>query len=131
MGVYSKRLFFVWVLCASLFCAATIQAQNKQAVVQSMKQRHPELVQAKEKGLVGEAWNGLVELVRDNAPQQTRELVREENQDRKDLFKIISKETGTSVPEVAMQNRIRMYRLAEDNHFVQNQNRKWVRKKNL
>lgn len=131
MGVYSKRVFFVCVLCASLLCAATLQAQNKQAVVQSMKQRHPELVQAKEKGLVGEAWNGLVGLVRDDVPQQTRKLVREENQDRKALFKIISKETNTSVPEVAMQNRIRMYRLAKDNHFIQNQNREWVRKKNL
>ena len=96
-----------------------------------MKQRHAALLQAKDNGLVGEAWNGLVALVRDGAPQQVQNLVRAENEDRKMLFKIIADETGTSVPEVAMQNRIRMYRLAEEDHFVQDQDRNWVRKKNF
>ncbi|MDD4464393.1 MAG: DUF1318 domain-containing protein, partial [Desulfobacterales bacterium] len=54
-----------------------------------------------------------------------------ESSDRRALFQIIAKETSTPVEEVARQNRIRMYRLAEDNHFLQNQNRQWVLKKDL
>ncbi|ACV68478.1 YdbL family protein [Desulfohalobium retbaense] len=131
MGAVSTRLLVIGILSTALLCVATVQAQNKQAVVQSMKQRHAALLQAKDNGLVGEAWNGLVALVRDGAPQQVQNLVRAENEDRKTLFKIIADETGTSVPEVAMQNRIRMYRLAEGDHFVQDQDRNWVRKKNF
>jgi hypothetical protein len=126
-----KKLIFLWALGIVLLLVSGAQAQDKQEVVQSMKQRHSELQQAKDKGLVGEAWNGLVALVQEDAPQKVQNLVQAENNDRKQLFKIIAQETGTSVQEVARQNRIRMYRLAKDDHFVQDQSRNWVRKKEL
>lgn len=126
-----RKLAVICVLLVLLFAATAVQAQDKDQVVQSMKDRHPDLQQAKDQGLVGEAWNGLVAVVQDDVPQEIQELVQAENKDRKQLFKIISQETGTSVQEVARQNRIRMYRLAKDDHFLQDQDRSWVRKKEL
>ncbi len=118
--------FFLTVFLLGLSAAAW--AQTKEEVVSSMRARHPALQEAKDKGLVGEAWNGLTALVKKDAGSGYQELVDEENQDRLALFTIIARETGTSIEEVARQNRIRMYRLATDSHFIQDQNREWVRK---
>lgn len=106
-------------------------AQDRETVIDSMKERYAALQEAKDQGLVGEAWTGLVGLVDDNAPAQVKALVDGENSDRRTLFQIIAKDTGTSLGEVARQNRIRMYRLADDSHFVQNEKREWVRKGSL
>ncbi len=117
----------------SLICIMSLAAyaQGKDEITASMRDRYPALQEAKNKGLVGEAWTGLVALVDSSAPANVQNMVTDENKDRVALFQIIAKETGTSVEEVARQNRIRMYRLAEDNHYLQNQNRQWVRKKDL
>gem|GEM_PF-217847 len=129
----ANRLFILfWILLfVSAGMAAWAQDRDKQDVVQSMKDRHAELIQAKDQGLVGEAWNGLAGIVDENAPAEIRELVNAENSDRRVLFQIIARETDTSVQEVALQNRIRMYRLAAADHFVQDKDRNWVRKKDL
>ena len=127
-----KMIFiFSMMIVGSLCIVVWAQAREKQDVVNSMQNRYPELVQAKNQGHVGEAWNGLVGIVHDNVPGNVREMVNAENNDRRDLFQIIAAETGTSVQEVALQNRIRMYRLADDNHFVQDPDRNWVRKRDL
>src|SRR6056297_1403713 len=118
-------LFLACVICAPAF------ARTKQEVAASMQKRYGALTEAKDKGLVGEAWTGLAGLLKEDVPDSVTQLVDEENNDRKELFKIIAEETGTSIQEVARQNRIRMYRLAKDSHFVQNSDRSWVRKKDL
>jgi hypothetical protein len=117
--------FLACIICAPAF------AQTKQDVVASMKNRYAALTEAKNKGLVGEAWTGLAGLVKQDAPADIKQLVEAENNDRRQLFKIIAEETATSIQEVARQNRIRMYRLAKDLHFIQNSERSWVRKKDL
>lgn len=119
------------VLCVAVLLLGlgmTAEARTKEEVVSSMRDRHPALQEAKNRGLVGEAWNGLAALVKKDAGPGYEKLVDEENSDRLALFRIIAQETGTSIEEVARQNRIRMYRLADENHFIQNKNRDWVRK---
>ncbi|WP_291323266.1 YdbL family protein [Desulfonatronospira sp.] len=130
----NKTLTFFFICLLSLVLGVTgVWGQNrsKDEVVQSMQARHSSLMQAKNQGLVGEAWNGMVGIVDPGAASGVQDLVDSENRDRRDLYQIIASETGTSVQEVALQNRIRMYRLADDNHFVQDQHRNWVRKKDL
>jgi hypothetical protein len=123
------RIFALVFLCALMTAPAF--AQSKKDVVSSMRDRHPALMAAKNKAQLGEAWAGLVGLVAANAPAAVQKLVDAENHDRKQLFRIIAGETSASVQEVARQNRIRMYRLAKDDHFVQDANRNWVKKKDL
>lgn len=133
-GMKKEYKVIVWTsLLFFLACAISLTAiaQSKQEVAKSMRDRHSALIEAKDKGLVGEAWTGLAGLVKPDAPDGVQSLVEAENNDRKELFKIIAGETGTSVQEVARQNRIRMYRLAKDQHFVQDANRSWVQKKDL
>jgi uncharacterized protein len=124
--IAALTVFFV----ASVMSFA-VYSQNKDQITSSMRDRYPDLQDAKNSGLVGEAWTGLAGLVEANAPADVQNLVSAENKDRVALFQIIAVETGTSVEEVARQNRIRMYRLAEDHHFLQDQNRAWVRKSDL
>lgn len=122
-------LLFILVLMVSL--APSIQAQDRDSIVNSMKDRYPALLDAKNKGFIGEAWNGLVGVVNPGAPASVKAVADGENSDRVALFRIIAAETSTPLEEVARQNRIRMYRLAEDSHFLQDQNRQWMRKKDL
>ncbi len=130
-----KRIWTVLLVCMLAFVlgsfAAWAQNRSKDEVVQSMKDRHPDLMQAKDQGLVGEAWNGMVAIVDQGADSRVQDLVDSENYDRRELYQVIAAQTDTSVQEVALQNRIRMYRLADDNHYVQDQNRNWVRKKDF
>lgn len=116
------------VMIMLLGVGVTAFAQTKEEITSSMRDRYPALLEAKNKGLVGEAWTGLAGLVDANAPAAVQNLISAENNDRRALFQVIARETGTSVEEVARQNRIRMYRLSEDNHFLQDQNREWVKK---
>ena len=127
------KILFAATLLVSLVLgfASAAPAQDRDTVVNSMKNRYPALLEAKNQGLVGEAWTGLVGLVDPNAPASIKALADNENLDRRNLFQAIARETGTSLEEVARQNRIRQYRLAEDNHFIQDQNRRWVLKKDL
>ncbi len=122
--ILMPALFFM-----ALSISISAHAQSKDEITSSMRDRYPALIEAKDAGLVGEAWTGLAALVEPGAPEAIQDLVSQENRDRVALFQIIARETGTSVEEVARQNRIRMYRLAEDHHFLQDQNRQWVRKK--
>lgn len=127
---------YIMILMLAVFSLVSIMslsafAQSKDEITAGMRDRYQALQQAKDNGLIGEAWTGLVNLVDSKAPADVQNLVSSENKDRVALFQIIARETGTSVEEVARQNRIRMYRLAEDNHFLQDQNRQWVRKKDL
>lgn len=130
-----NRIWTVLIICLLTFVlgssAAWAQNRGKDEVVQSMKDRHSSLVQAKDQGLVGEAWNGMVAIVDQGAASRVQDLVDSENYDRRELYQKIAAETDTSVQEVALQNRIRMYRLADDNHYLQDGNRNWVRKKDF
>lgn len=127
---------YIMILVLVVFSLVSIMslsalAQSKDEITAGMRDRYQALQEAKDKGFIGEAWTGLVVLVDSKAPGDVQNLVSAENKDRVALFQIIASETGTSVEEVARQNRIRMYRLAEDNHFLQDQNRQWVRKRDL
>ena len=126
---YAISIFLVFLITCVL--SASAFAQSKNEVTASMRDRHPTLQTAKDNGYAGEAWTGLVALVDSDAPTDVQGLVNAENNDRRMLFQIIARETGTSIEEVARQNRIRMYRLAGDNHFLQDPNRQWVRKADL
>jgi uncharacterized protein len=126
-----KHIYAILMLSVFLSCITSTMAfaQSKNEVSASMRDRHPALQNAKNNGYVGEAWTGLTGLVNSDAPADVQEMVGAENSDRRILFRIIAQETGTSIEEVARQNRIRMYRLAGENHFIQDQNRQWVMKK--
>ncbi len=125
------NMLMLAVFFLALVMSSAAFAKSKDEVTSSMRDRYSALQDAKDNGYVGEAWTGLVGLVDSNAPAVVQNLVSAENKDRLALFQIIARETGTSVEEVARQNRIRMYRLAENNHFLQDQNRSWVKKGDL
>ena len=130
----NRNRIIILMLAAFFFVSVmslTAHARTKDEIISDMRDRYPALQEAKDNGHAGEAWTGLVGPVGPNVPAGVQELTSAENRDRVALFQIIAQETGTSVEEVARQNRIRMYRLAADHHFLQDQNRSWVRKSDL
>lgn len=114
-----------------LALGAVVQAEDRDGTINSMKERYPSLLQAKEQGLIGEGLNGFVGLVHHDAPDAAKALVEAENIDRQMLFHIIARDTSTTIEEVARQNGIRMYLLARDDHFLQDRNGQWVLKRDL
>lgn len=128
VNTFLTTLMLLFLVLAS---AAGVQAGDRDGTINSMKERYPALMQAKDQGLIGEARDGFVGLVHQDAPEAAKALVEGENSDRRMLFQIIARDTSTTIEEVARQNGIRMYLLARDNHFLQDQHRQWVLKRDL
>ncbi|OPL12608.1 MAG: hypothetical protein AVO39_11455 [delta proteobacterium MLS_D] len=127
-----KRFLTILMLLFPVIALATgVQAEDRDGIINSMKERYPALLQAKEQGLIGEARDGFVGLVRQDVPDAAKTLVESENSDRRMLFQIIARDTSATNEEVARQNGIRMYLLARDNHFLQDRNSQWVLKRDL
>jgi uncharacterized protein len=130
--MHMKRYIF-WAISGLLIGASAGMAETpvREELIESMRLRYPQLEAAKQRGEIGEAWTGLTGVVDPAASAETRAMVEQENQDRRNLFAIIARETNSTVDEVARQNRIRMYRLAGAADFVQDAQRRWVRRSEL
>lgn len=102
----------------------------KQAVLQRMRNRFPQVLQAQREGLVGENYRGYLEIPSDagNVPADTRKLVQAQNNDRKQLYTILAKELNTTPEKVASRNRIRLYERAEQGFWLQRPDGAWYRK---
>lgn len=105
--------------------------RSKQEIIQSMKQRYPKLMEAKDAGSIGEQYDGYVGAVTRSASEEeaVKALIAGENDDRKALYAIIAEETGATVAQVAARNRARLYEKAKSGHWLQTSRGKWVKKK--
>lgn len=63
------------------------------------KGRYSELIALEQRGVVGEAFSGLV-MVRGDADNEVQKLVRDENNDRMVIYKEIASKNGTLVKDV-------------------------------
>ena len=92
-----------------------------------MKERLPEIVAAKDKGLIGEGTDGFIH-VRDGESEKIKKLAIGENSDRKLLFKSMAKKTGGSTKEVASKFSKAVVKKSKKGHWFRKSSGKWIQR---
>jgi uncharacterized protein YdbL (DUF1318 family) len=113
-------IFLLIVFAAGAFPSATeIQAR--------MLARLPEIKALKDKGLVGENNQGLLEFV--GQQKEKQDVVAAENQDREMVYEAIAKQQGITVELVGKHRAIQIADKARPGEWLQDANGKWYQKK--
>ena len=86
------------------------------------------LQEAKNDGVVGELRNGYVGLVVESAPADVVALVREINNQRRELYQQIARENGISIEQVAALAFEKAVQATPAGQYLQNASSAWVRK---
>jgi uncharacterized protein YdbL (DUF1318 family) len=112
-------IFLLIVFAAGAFPSAKeIQAR--------MLARLPEIKVLKDKGLVGENNQGLLEFV--GQQKENQDVVAAENQDRKMVYEAIAKQQGITVELVGKHRAIQIADKARTGEWLQDADGKWYRK---
>lgn len=83
---------------------------------------------AKAAGYVGERTNGLLGLVKQDAPANVKELIASVNARRKQSYESIAKKNGTTVAAVASLAGKKAIAKTKPGNFIQDASGRWVKK---
>ena len=121
-----KKVYFA-VLAILLFIVFAAGAfPSAKEIRARMLARLPEIKALKDKGLVGENNNGLLEFV--GQQKEKQEVVAAENQDRKAVYEAIAKQQGTTLELVGKHRAIQIADKARPGEWLQDANGKWYQK---
>lgn len=118
-------LLLAWGM--SLLLAATAPAADMKELQQRFKERYPKLQEFKQAGTVGETSDGYIEFVKER-DRDAAKVVDAENADRRELYKLLAKEAGTSAEVVAKRNAQRNFERARAGEWLRKDG-KWEQKK--
>jgi uncharacterized protein YdbL (DUF1318 family) len=111
-------------LTASTALAAPSEAELKK----KFEERYPAIRELKQKGTIGETDEGYVEFVNSkNKDENATELVKDENDDRKALYRLIADKEKTESEVVAKRNAKRNFERARDGEYLK-EGGKWKKK---
>jgi uncharacterized protein YdbL (DUF1318 family) len=104
--------------------------RTREQVLQSMKERFPQLLEAMRRGELGEGNRGLVGIptAAGQIPDQARQLMAGENRDRTRFYVILAAELEITPDQVAARNRARLYDRAEKGFWLQRADGSWQQK---
>lgn len=106
-----------------LFINASAFAESIKA---RMKARLPAILELKEKGVVGEDKNGLLQFV--GQKKEKEDLIAAENADRKKVYSHIAKQQGTTAQLVGERRALQIAKKAKPGTWLQDQSGKWYQK---
>ena len=119
-----NKSIFLFPIFISLLC---ILSNVYGGFSETMKERLQQIIEAKDEGKVGEGTDGYLH-ARPKSNDFIRNLVSDENSDRQDLFLFLSKKTGGSIEEVAMNFSRAMVKRGKKGHWYKNSSGSWVQK---
>jgi len=117
------KLVIVITLALSFALCATAFADG---IKSRMKQRLPQIVDLKNRGIVGETNTGYLGFVTANREKQ--DVVAAENADRKAIYTQIAKQQNVSVELVQKRRAEALFSSGTNGHYYQNPAGEWVRK---
>lgn len=110
------------------FSAGAALAADKAELRKRSEERYPALRAAKAEGKIGETDEGMVEAVKGGKLDgELRDLVDEENRDRRELYEILAKETKTDESLVARRAAARNMDRAGKGEWIKRDG-KWQQK---
>ncbi len=86
------------------------------------------LQEAKNDGLIGELQSGYIGLVVESAPAEVVALVRDVNNQRRELYRQIAQQNGITVEQVAALAFTKAVEATPAGQYLQDANGAWVRK---
>ena len=125
--MHRKNMLMTIVFGIALFgILATTAWGGAQEIKDRMAERLPVIMELKQKGIVGENNQGLLEFV--GAAREQADVVDAENKDRQTVYKAIAQKTGTT-PEVVGQRRaIQIAENARAGEWLQDASGQWKQK---
>jgi uncharacterized protein YdbL (DUF1318 family) len=127
----TRRSFIVTLLSLALLplAAHAAAASREEELRKSFEQRYPKLAELKKAGTVGETFHGYVELVDEKSKdKEAKEQVDAENDDRKELYKLIADKEKTTAEKVAERNAKRVFEKAKPGEYLKGEDGKWKKK---
>ncbi len=105
----------------------TVQAVQAQGIKERMKQRLPDIVELKEKGIVGENNKGYLSF-RTGGTEAQKQLVNEENADRRTIYEYIAQKEGVPVEKVGARRAVQIAENAKPGEYLQDKDGNWYKK---
>jgi uncharacterized protein YdbL (DUF1318 family) len=102
--------------------------QADDSLAKRMKARLPDVIEAKDTGVVGEGLDGFLHIRDDNASASVEKMVGLENKDRKTLFANLAKKTGGSSVAVAGKFAKAMVGKGKKGHWFRSSKGTWKKK---
>lgn len=131
MNKVHRNIPFVSIMLAALALAssATHAADSAADLKARFKERYPRLLELKAAGIVGESASGFVEFVKPGGGDAAaQKLVRAENDDRTELYKLIAARDGTTPEKVAQINARRRFEKAKPGEWLKDADGHWKKK---
>lgn len=117
------KLLFVMTLSLYFVLCSTAFADS---IKQRMKQRLPQIVDLKNRGIVGESNTGYLGFV--TAKKEKQDVVAAENEDRKVIYNQIAKQQNVSIQLVEKRRAAALFSNAVKGYYYQNEAGVWVKK---
>lgn len=123
-----RRNIHVMLLVFAMAASVALMPQDlwAQGIKERMKKRLPTIVRMKEKGIIGETNHGYLAYVSDQKPN--REVVENENRDRKRIYAHIAQKQGTTLEKVEKLRAKQIAQNAEPGDYLQKPDGTWYRK---
>lgn len=122
------RLGLALLITISLGMATMAFSATEGELKAKFKQRYPQLQALRQQGKVGETAAGYVEAVKPEFVAATSGLVDPENADRRELYGVLAKQTGTTPDAVATRNAARNFDKARSGEWLKNADGSWRQK---
>jgi len=122
-----KPYFSLLIFSAFSFLLVPL-AQADDSFSKRMKERLPDVLQAKDAGSIGEGVDGMLHVRADDASASVKEMVGAENTDRKTLFAALAKKTGGSTAAVAEKFARAMVGKGKKGHWFRSSKGTWKQK---
>ena len=118
------KKFVLFITCFVLLGSVALADGN--SIKERMRKRLPVLMGMKNQSLIGENNRGFLEYRSSNRPNQ--QVVNAENADRRQVYQMIAKKTGSTPEVVGKQRAAQIADRAPKGHWLQAPDGKWYRK---
>ncbi|MCG3178586.1 MAG: hypothetical protein BIFFINMI_00914 [Phycisphaerae bacterium] len=135
MSRHGHRTIVSLGLCVAFLgtMVSVARADTKQDIIDRMAKRLEAINKEKDAGRIGETFDGLVAAVKAQylEDKDLKQLLADENADRKAFYELVAKELDTTVETVALSAGRRNFRVAKPEHWLKPKDRPWIQKKDL
>jgi uncharacterized protein YdbL (DUF1318 family) len=124
-----RLLSFLAVAAMVMGVNGVARADKKADLQAKFKERLPQISALKRDGKVGETFDGMLEAVKGvTLDKDQTKLGDDENADRKEIYKLIAAEEGTTAEKVAERNALRYYKSGKKGDWFKLKDGQWKQK---
>ena len=124
-----RLLSFLAVAAMVMGVNGVARADTKADLQARFKERLPQIGALKRDGKAGETFDGMLEAVKGvTLDKDQTKLADDENADRKEIYKLIAAEEGTTAEKVAERNALRHYKNGKKGDWFKLKDGQWKQK---